>query len=130
MKKTFFILALTVSGLFVLQGCGATSVAASILGVGAECTSNDNCDTAIALTCITDFKGGYCGKANCTENAECPAGSICVTDSGTNYCFLVCTDKTECNLHRTTDEANCSADITKVEAGDDKVCIPPPGAGA
>jgi hypothetical protein len=130
MKRIFLALVLIVPGLFTLQSCGAGSVAASALGVGADCTSNSNCNEVLALTCLTEFKGGYCGKANCTSNAGCPVGSVCVTEAGVNYCFLVCTDKTECNLNRSADnESNCSnTDVVKVEAGDDKVCVPPSGA--
>jgi len=120
---SFFVLVLTIVGLLALQGCGSD---ANAVGIGAECTTNAACSTD--LTCLTEFKGGYCGKSACVLNADCPSGSICVMESGVNYCFMTCTQKDECNAHRTLDnEANCSADVVKTETGDDKVCVPPSG---
>ena len=63
-------------------------------------------------------------------DADCPAGSECVVhDDGTNYCFLVCADKVECNRNRSADnEANCSGSVTYVEADNEgKACLPPSG---
>src|SRR5687768_9610826 len=77
-------------------GCGT---AADNLGVGAACTSEDQC--LDELTCLTGFKGGYCGLSGCTADDQCPDGSLCVTEAGTNYCFRACTDKAECNVNRT-----------------------------
>lgn len=95
------------------------------LGVGAACDGNDEC-AETAPECLP-FKGGYCGLADCAGDADCPAGSKCVThDDGENYCFLVCVDKPDCNRHRPLDsEANCSANITFVEDGSVKACVPP-----
>lgn len=46
---------------------------------------------------------------------------------GSNYCFRVCSDKTQCNANRSKDlEANCSSKITHAsgsKAG--KTCVPP-----
>ncbi len=82
-------------------------------GIGAECKVNTDCITEGA-TCLTQFKGGYCGFSNCTEDADCPAGSVCVThDDGVNYCFLGCLEKVDCNLGRTLDnESNCVGSVT------------------
>ena len=82
------------------------------------------------LTCLTQFKGGYCGASGCTSDAVCPEGSICVTHTDrVNYCFLVCVDKTECNVNRTAvNESNCSANITRVDGGSQKACVPPSGS--
>jgi hypothetical protein len=123
MQKLILLLSvLTVSGLFLLQGCGKS--AADLAGIGAECTVKADCNSD--LICLTEFKGGYCGKVDCTLNSGCPDGSICITESGTNYCFMICTEKSECNENRTVaNESNCSADVNKIEAGDDKVCVPP-----
>jgi hypothetical protein len=95
-------------------------------GVGAACNADQPC-TEPGQTCL-DFKGGYCGVADCTNNAGCPQGSACVAhDDGRNYCFLVCGDKAECNLTRPpADEANCSSSVTFVEATSaKKACVPP-----
>ena len=93
--------------------------------IGAECTSSGQCENE-ELTCLTQFKGGYCGASACIANADCPELSICVTQGQTNYCFRTCEDKAECNKNRSVEnESNCSSNITRVEAGTAKVCIPP-----
>jgi hypothetical protein len=103
-------------------------------GVAAQCTTTADCpavskgETAFALTCLTTFKGGYCGASGCTADADCPDGAACVNhDDGNRYCFRVCTEKLECNRHRDADvEANCSASVDFVNnARMDKACIPP-----
>lgn len=104
-------------------------------GVAAPCEVDDDCinerndDSDFVLTCLTNFKGGYCGIRDCTEHADCPEGSACVEHSdGMAYCFRVCVDKSECNANRDVDnEANCSANIDWL--GDDvgKACVPPSG---
>jgi hypothetical protein len=49
-----------------------------------------------------------------------------VTSDGSNYCFLSCTTKADCNYNRAASvEANCSSDITLVEPGGGKACVPP-----
>jgi hypothetical protein len=99
-------------------------------GVGAACTVTDDC-TESGQSCLTQFKGGYCGVTGCTVNADCPAGSACVAhDDGTNYCFLICNAKADCNRSRAVDvEANCSSTAVLVEEPKDvKVCSPPSGA--
>ncbi len=111
------------------------------VGVAAQCQVDADCEyehvhdtdtdgDPFVLECLTNFKGGYCGVTDCTSHDDCPDGSACVMhDDGANYCFRLCVDKAECNLHRDADqEANCSANITYV--GDDvgKACVPPEGA--
>jgi hypothetical protein len=99
------------------------------LGLGAECAMDADCTTE-GSTCLLNFKGGYCGKSGCTGDADCPAGSACVThDDGVNYCFLVCAQKTECNVSRTADnESNCSANVDFVDTTNQhKACVPPSG---
>ena len=111
--------------LFALS-CGSGSDA---LGVAAECASDEECQAqgVDTLSCLTQFRGGYCGLAGCAANADCPEDAICVTHTDQqNYCFKVCGDKSECNTHRSVDnEANCSANIVRVEAGSARACIPP-----
>ena len=55
------------------------------------------------------------------------AGSACVTENQTNYCFLVCASKTDCNLHREPEnEASCTSSVTFVDGTmNRKVCTPP-----
>jgi len=117
-------------------GCGDDDggTAADRAGIAAECTSDEQCpearrgDATITLKCIREFRGGYCGIADCQDNEDCPDGSRCVShDDGTNYCFRDCTQKVECNRNRTPEnEANCSSNIDFVEAAQGiKACVPP-----
>lgn len=97
-------------------------------GVGSACADDTDC-TEAGQHCLT-FKGGYCGIADCTADSDCPAGSSCVThDDGKNYCFLVCTDKPQCNVYRPVEaESNCSSNVTFVDgAKARKACVPPSG---
>jgi hypothetical protein len=118
-----------------LAGCdddGNGSHAVS-LGVGAACDDDEACGEAQA--CLTEFKGGMCGIADCTASSECPVGSVCVADPdlSRNFCLLTCKSKAECNVHRSVDEeANCSSSLNEVDApdggeNDPKVCRPPNG---
>jgi hypothetical protein len=105
----------------------ACSDDADDLGVGAQCTSNDECDADTNQTCLA-FKGGYCGLQGCTHDADCPDKSACIMHTdGINYCFRTCVDKVDCNANRDADnEANCSSSVTFVD-GDmgRKACVPP-----
>lgn len=110
----------------LLGACGSD---ADDLGIGAQCTGNDQCDADTMQTCLT-FKGGYCGTMGCTVKADCPENSACVTHTdGVNYCFRTCLDKAECNANRDVEnEANCSANITFSDTTTGlKACVPPSG---
>ncbi|MBW2734745.1 MAG: hypothetical protein JRH20_20350 [Deltaproteobacteria bacterium] len=130
MRKLTWVLTLTAT-LGIATACGDDDGSeADRLGVGAACTVNTDCSEA-AKTCLLQFKGGYCGISGCAADTDCPTGSRCVAhDDNTNYCFLVCTDKTQCNVNRPVDaESNCSASVTFVEGDTSvKACIPPSGA--
>lgn len=106
------------------------------LGVGAQCQNTARCEayaesegSDVMLSCLSQFKGGYCGIIDCIDHDDCPEGSACVAhDDGFNYCFRVCADKAECNDNRSVDnEANCSANITWVGEDFGKACVPPEG---
>jgi len=124
-------IALSILCLMVLcsYSCDDEGTEADQRGVGSECSINEDC-TEEGQECL-DFKGGYCGVKDCTQDEECPEGSRCVAHTdGVNYCFLVCADKPECNLNRSVEnESNCSANITFVEApqAEVKACVPPSG---
>lgn len=96
-------------------------------GLGAACTEDAECREE-GQSCLTEFKGGYCGLRGCTTHEQCPTGSACVAhDDGNNYCFLICAIKDECNRSRPPeDQANCESSITFV-GGDKsvKACVPP-----
>ena len=115
-------------------GCGDGSTEADRIGVGAECTASAECASPdeIELDCLTRFKGGYCGLAGCTGDADCPEGSACVThdEDGENYCFRVCQDKPDCNRNRSPeDESNCVGSINFVEPRNERKACEPPSAG-
>ena len=114
-------LSLTVS--LVLAACGGD---ANDHGVGAACTMDTECSEE-GQRCLTQFTGGYCGISGCTHDVDCPDGSACVTESnGTNYCFLTCVDKIDCNENRPVEsEASCVSSITFIDgAMGRKVCRP------
>jgi hypothetical protein len=104
------------------------------IGIARACANNDDCanEANLPLICLTNFKGGYCGLKDCTnDRPDCPEGSRCVThDDGVNYCFRECVDKyPDCNWNRPTDaENNCigGGNVTYVESNyQGKVCLPP-----
>lgn len=115
----------------LIVGCGSdpppAGTEAQRRGVGAACTRNEDC-VELGQTCLP-FKGGYCGVGGCTAKAgDCPLGSACVAHTdGKNYCFLLCTDKPQCNASRPTDvEASCSSSITFADGTkNSKACVPP-----
>jgi hypothetical protein len=113
--------------LLALAACGDD---ANDRGVGSTCAMDTDC-TEEGQRCLTQFKGGYCGIASCTGDAGCPEGSACVTeDDGTNYCFLVCADKPDCNDNRPVeDEASCVSSLPFIDgAMGRKVCRPSRGS--
>ena len=108
-------------------GCGSNASEAIRRGVGAECNASLTCAES-TQACLTEFKGGYCGVSGCLRDTDCPQGSACVTDDGqTNYCFLICADKPECNVNRTLDnESSCTSSLTFIDGTmNRKVCRPP-----
>jgi hypothetical protein len=114
-----------VVGLLFAAACGSD---ADDLGVGAQCTANDQCDADTMQVCLMSFKGGYCGIKDCVHDTDCPEASKCVMHTdGVNYCFRACLDKGECNANRDVEnESNCSSNITFVDANPGiKACVPP-----
>ena len=67
--RTAFLF-LLVSAAFA--ACGGGGSAAQRRGVGAGCAVDTDC-TQTGLTCLS-FKGGYCGLANCVNDAGLPCG--------------------------------------------------------
>ena len=110
------------------MSCGDGGTEAQKRGIGAACTMAPDC-TETGQSCLTQFKGGYCGVQGCTADVDCPDGSACVThDDGVNYCFLVCEEKPDCNRNRSVEnEANCSSSAVFVEPDGRKACTPPSG---
>lgn len=118
----FALSAALVAGVF---GCGSD---ADDLGVGAQCTANDQCNQDDGAQTCLPFKGGYCGLQGCTVDADCPEASACITHTdAVNYCFRICADKPDCNANRDVEnESNCSSSVDFVEgANGRKACVPP-----
>jgi hypothetical protein len=115
----------------IVTGCGDDDHGLSDAqrhGVGASCTVNADCYVGEKQLVCLGFKGGYCGLEGCTHDSDCPAGSACVAhDDGKTYCFLICSDKPQCNATRPVDvESNCSSSITFVDNSKSiKACVPP-----
>lgn len=94
-------------------------------GVGAACVTVGDCTGG--LECVATLAGGYCGKAGCTANADCPNGSLCVKNGdGKNYCFRSCQGATDCTFCRGyNDPVTCTTMVTFAEAGTaGSVCVP------
>jgi hypothetical protein len=110
---------------------GRSGTIADQVGVGAQCASNADCrqpeDRSFVQVCLQEFKGGYCGLADCATNDDCPPGSACVDHEGGTYCFRQCADKLECNRNRIEDVwSNCSSNIEFTDARTtSKACVPP-----
>ena len=112
----------------VLCSCGDGTSEAIKRGIGSECNTTDLLCSEANQSCLTEFKGGYCGKAMCVHDTDCPAGSACVTaDNQMNYCFLICVDKPDCNVRRSLEnESNCTSSLAFVDGTNGrKVCNPP-----
>jgi hypothetical protein len=130
--KATRVLWLLVLGLSCATACGDDDddrgSAAQRMGVGASCTSDQDCPPELMLECLS-FKGGYCGLEGCASDVDCPPGSACVehADDGNNYCFLICADKPECNWTRPVDaESNCSSSVVFTDGHKAyKACVPP-----
>ncbi|MDH5671314.1 MAG: hypothetical protein OEZ06_04145 [Myxococcales bacterium] len=92
-------------------------------GVGAHCWDDADCDPD--LECLTDYHGGYCGRADCTGNADCPQNSVCADLGNRNVCVKTCTDGWECTFCRHRDAwVDCRNDVELVEASGVSVCVP------
>ena len=112
----------------VLCSCGDGTSEAIKRGIGSECNTTDALCSEASQSCLTEFKGGYCGKAMCMHDTDCPAGSDGVTaDDQINYCFLICLDKPDCNVRRSLEnESNCTSSLAFVDGTNGrKVCNPP-----
>ena len=110
--------------------CGNDGNESDRLGIAAECSKDSDCPKIddLQLTCLTVFKGGYCGLQGCVQDSDCPVGAGCIAQGGVNYCFRECVDKPECNLNRSGDnEANCVSSAVHVGTSTAKVCVPPSG---
>ena len=123
MKHLLFFMCVLFAGFSV--ACSNADTA----GIAAECKADTDCKEE-GQSCLTNFKGGYCGKADCQSDTDCPTLSSCVQVGGKNYCFRHCTNKSECNVNRTAaNEANCAANVTLVGGKkNQKVCVPPTGS--
>ncbi len=94
-------------------------------GTGASCAADADCTGG--LSCITTFKGGYCGHQGCKANADCDKDSACVmVKDGKNYCFKSCQAASDCSFCRPDGlYATCANNAVFAEAGTlGSVCVP------
>ncbi len=66
-------------------------------GAGAPCVRNTDCG-ASAPTCFPEaigWQGGYCTR-QCARDADCAAGSSCISDGSANFCLRTCTAASGC----------------------------------
>lgn len=117
----------TLVALVLVSACGGDDSEADRLGIGAQCDIDDDCLIEDDQVCLTAFAGGYCGRADCATDLDCPEHSACIAGADTNYCFRTCIDKADCNANRDVEvEANCSANVTFLDGTQGrKACVPP-----
>lgn len=117
--------------LLITAACGNDQNEANRRGVGAECSATALCSET-GQSCLSEFKGGYCGISGCSHDTDCPQGSACVTDDNqTRYCFLVCADKPNCNVNRSLEnESSCTSSLTFVDGANGRKVCRPPNAGS
>jgi hypothetical protein len=110
----------------LMMACGGSE--ADRLGIGAQCADDTDCDDTTMQSCLTQFKGGYCGLQGCVNDADCVEDSACIAhDDGQHYCFRLCIDKPDCNANRDLEnESNCSSSAVFTDgANGRKACVPP-----
>ena len=92
--------------------------------VGADCVETSDCTGD--LTCVTDFKGGYCTQTGCAADSECPTGSVCVDNGGDeNICLRTCNAASDCSFCRAAGfHAACESEVATVEGNTEAVCVP------
>lgn len=71
---------------FALAACAGHSGGSVDQVIGAGCARDGDC----ANRCYTgpDFPGGFCSQS-CTTDADCPADSVCVGQTG-GVCLFTC----------------------------------------
>jgi hypothetical protein len=92
MKITLLTLGLLGSAL-VFEACGEVTAGPTSRSVGAACTTDAQC----AQTCLIDerhFPGGMCTLA-CASNADCPGGSVCLSEES-GVCVVACATDADC----------------------------------
>jgi hypothetical protein len=83
-------------------------------GVGAACADDADCDAD--LRCFTTIRGGYCTKADCTDDASCPTGSVCRAQGGAMICLRSCSKESDCGFCRGRDVvAACNDDVCVIQ---------------
>ena len=107
--------------------------------VGAGCSSSDDClDSVICSSEIgeefTDLlTAGYCTQPGCSDDSECPTGSVCRTVPGTTtpICMATCASDGDCRFNQDyrclrdsyCDEASNPEECESFRDGED-ICLP------
>ncbi|MEZ4287500.1 MAG: hypothetical protein R3A47_05020 [Polyangiales bacterium] len=65
--------------------------------VGGACTADTNCDAnGFCVAESNGFPGGYCTIFDCTTNADCGTGNLCLTTTNGSACYDGCQTGTDC----------------------------------
>ncbi len=99
--------------------------------LGSACADASTCDDFLCVSGGGLFRGGYCGKAACTSDAECGSTGVCMNAFGANYCLLECTTDAECRPEyrcatdggkrgcapRCTSDSQCAGQTCDIDTG-------------
>jgi hypothetical protein len=113
-------LLLVLMGVWTIAACGDDGGSVDGVGidgdvVGGPCVDSSECaDTSVCLD-EGDFPGGTCTVA-CDEDADCPAGSLCISSEG-GVCLLPCDSKDDCR-----EGYECEGKSKQNGDGESKVC--------
>lgn len=87
--------------------------------VQSGCNTDDDCPGG---RCVAGVGEGLC-TANCTEQADCPDGTVCAdTEATGGVCLLTCDAAAECTEHLGP-EYNCDTETDLSTGADVRVCI-------
>lgn len=85
-------------------------------GVGATCSSNDECNSG---TCLTSYPGGYCTSACGTQFQACEPGSECYSfQGGAANCYFMCQDNSNCRAGYRCEQ------VASGDSGNRSYCVP------
>jgi hypothetical protein len=80
-------------GIVTAVGCGSGGVGTEGDVVGGPCSEGD-CAGGSSCLVATMYPGGTC-TVDCTTQADCPDGTVCVQESG-GTCLLACDSADDC----------------------------------
>lgn len=85
---------LAFAALSLAFAAGCSGVGPGGRTIGAACSTDRDC-TNRCVTGDRHYPGGIC-SLSCTSDAQCPAGSACIDDSG-GICMATCQNNSDCS---------------------------------